>query len=88
VIEPILAHTEKVKILATSREGLRLSDEQLWPVPSLDIDSSAAELFLERASAVSPTMSLGKTITRLPRSAVVSTGYRSPSNWLPRAYFR
>jgi predicted ATPase len=88
VIEPILAHTEKVKILATSREGLRLSDEQLWPVPSLDIDSSAAELFLERASAVSPTMSLGKTITRLPRSAVFSTGYRSPSNWLPRAYFR
>lgn len=60
VIEAILAHTEKVKILATSREGLRLSDEQLWPVPSLDIDSSAAELFVERASAVSPTMSLGK----------------------------
>jgi predicted ATPase len=60
VVEAILAHSEKVKILATSREGLRLNDEQLWPVPSLDINSSAATLFVERASAVSPTMSLRK----------------------------
>src|SRR5262245_12356796 len=33
VIEAILAHSDKVKIIATSREGLRLTDEQLWPVP-------------------------------------------------------
>ena len=37
MIEAILGRSETVKILATSREGLRLADEQLWPVPSLDI---------------------------------------------------
>lgn len=58
VIEAILAHSDNVKILATSREGLRLNDEQLWPVPSLDINSSAATLFVERAAAVSPTKPL------------------------------
>ena len=58
VIEVILTYTDAVKILATSREGLRLRDEHLWPVPSLDINSSAAALFVERASAVSPTRSL------------------------------
>ena len=30
VIEAIIAHSDKVNILATSREGLRLNDEQLW----------------------------------------------------------
>ena len=54
MIEMILVHSTTVKILATSREGLRLADEQLWPVPSLDVDSSAAALFVERASAVAP----------------------------------
>ena len=58
LIESVLAGSRTVRILATSREGLRVSDEQLWPVPSLDVDaginSSAAELFLQRAKAVSP----------------------------------
>ena len=36
MIEVIFAHSTTVKILATSREGLRLNDEQLWPVPALD----------------------------------------------------
>ena len=58
LIEAILAHSDTVKILATSREGLRVADEQLWPVPSLDIGSSAAELFTERAHAVVPGISL------------------------------
>ena len=35
MIEAILSRSATVKILATSREGLRLADEQLWPVPSL-----------------------------------------------------
>jgi predicted ATPase len=51
-----------VTILATSREGLRVPDEQLWPVPSLDVrtgaDSSAALLFVERAGAVAPGAAL------------------------------
>ena len=58
LIEAILAHSATVKILATSREGLGVADEQLWPVPSLDvsagIDSAAAALFLERARTVGP----------------------------------
>ncbi len=52
MIEAILAQSATVKVLATSREGLRLADEQLWSVPSLDVDSSAATLFVERAAAV------------------------------------
>ena len=62
LVEAILAHSATVKILATSREGLRVTDEQLWPVPSLDIgagiDSAAVSLFIERAQAVSPGFSV------------------------------
>ena len=36
MVEAILARSATVKVLATSREGLRVADEQLWPVPSLD----------------------------------------------------
>jgi predicted ATPase/class 3 adenylate cyclase len=63
LVEAILAHSATVKLLATSREGLRVADEQLWPVPSLDvgagIDSAAVSLFMERAQAVSPRFSVG-----------------------------
>ena len=56
VVEAILARTDTVKVIATSREGLRVGAEQLWPVPSLDVgdgvDSAAVELFVERAQAV------------------------------------
>jgi predicted ATPase len=58
IIDAILAHSATVTILATSREGLRLPDEQLWPVPSLDVNSSAAVLFVERAQTVASTVSL------------------------------
>ncbi|OBK35763.1 cyclase [Mycobacterium sp. 1245111.1] len=65
LVDAILQHSATVKILATSREGLRLADEQLWPVPSLDTrdgaDSTAAALFVERAKAVSPTLALSDT---------------------------
>ena len=57
MIEKILPQSATVAILATSREGLRLPDEQLVPVPSLDVDSSAAMLFVDRASAVGATIS-------------------------------
>ncbi|MFV8167477.1 adenylate/guanylate cyclase domain-containing protein [Mycobacterium sp. 134] len=60
LVERIFAHSGTVAVLATSREGLRLNDEQLWPVPSLDIragnDSAAAALFIDRAQAVSPNV--------------------------------
>jgi predicted ATPase len=60
MIEAIFADSETVKILATSREGLRLNDERLWPVPSLDVHTSAAMLFVERASAVAPAVAPGE----------------------------
>jgi len=58
LVQTILTRTPMVTVLATSREGLGLPAEQLWPVPSLDIaggpSSAAVELFLERAQAVKP----------------------------------
>jgi predicted ATPase len=58
----LLARTPTVSVLATSREGLGLAGEHLWPVPSLDVDGegggSAVELFVERAGAVRPAFSL------------------------------
>ena len=33
----LLTHTTTVKVIATSREGLRVGAEQLWSVPSLDV---------------------------------------------------
>jgi predicted ATPase len=63
LIEAILAQSETVRILATSREGLGVADEQLWPVPSLDtdagIDSAAVNLFVERARSLAQRFSLG-----------------------------
>jgi predicted ATPase len=58
LVEAVLAQSATVRILATSREGLGVADEQLWPVPSLHvgagIDSAAGDLFVERARSVAP----------------------------------
>ena len=63
LIEAILAASATTKIVATSREGLGIADEQLWPVPSLDVgagvDSAAVALFVERALNVSPRFAVG-----------------------------
>jgi predicted ATPase/tetratricopeptide (TPR) repeat protein len=57
LIDAMFAKSSTVQILATSREGLRTDTEYLWPVPTLDFQggaqSSAAQLFIERAEAVS-----------------------------------
>jgi predicted ATPase len=57
--EQLLAHTSTVRVLVTSREGLRVGAEHLWPVPSLDVGdgagSAAVTLFVDRAQAVNPT---------------------------------
>ena len=62
LIEAILAHSTTVRILATSREGLAVPDEQVRPVRSLDaaagIDSAAATLFVERAQGIAPGFSM------------------------------
>jgi predicted ATPase len=63
LIEAILAASATTKVVATSREGLGIPDEQLWPVPSLDVgagvDSAAFALFVERAQHVSPRFTVG-----------------------------
>ncbi len=61
LVEAVLARTVSVKVLATSREGLRVGAEQLWVVPSLGLDgptSEAAALFEARAVAVNARFSL------------------------------
>jgi predicted ATPase len=64
LIEAILAPSATTKIVATSREGLGIADERLWPVPSLDVgggvDSAAVALFVERARHVSPHFTVGE----------------------------
>jgi predicted ATPase len=79
LFEAILAASATVTILATSREGVGHASEQLWPVPSLDIDA-AVDLFVERAHRVAPTFSVVDAsavaeICRQPwtRSVIVST---------------
>ncbi len=59
MVEAIFAASSAVKVLATSREGLRLADEQLWPVPSLEVRTSAVTLFVERAQDVAPGIAVG-----------------------------
>jgi predicted ATPase/class 3 adenylate cyclase len=65
LIEAILAQSATVSILATSREGLGVADEQLWVVPSLGlgagIDSAAVDLFVERARSVASGFSMATT---------------------------
>ena len=64
LVETILARTATVKVMATSREGLRVRAEQLWPVSSLDVQagttSAAVELFVQRAQSVLPAFELGE----------------------------
>src|SRR6201993_35940 len=65
LVESILAQSATVRVLATSREGLGIPDEQLWLVPSLDlgagIDSAAVDLFVERARSVASGFSMATT---------------------------
>ena len=71
LIEAILAASATTKIVATSREGLGIADERLWPVPSLDVgagvDSAAVALFVERAQHVSPRF----TVANVDEAAAV-----------------
>jgi predicted ATPase len=51
LVEAMLAASSTVKVLATSREGIGIADEQLWRVPSLDV-GEAVKLFVERAKSM------------------------------------
>jgi predicted ATPase len=62
LVEAVLVQSATVRVLTTSREGLGVADEQLWLVPSLDIDagtdSAAVTLFVERARSVAQRFAL------------------------------
>ena len=62
LIEAILTQSATVRVVATSREGLGVPDEQVWPVRSLDaaagIDSAAVSLFVERAQGIAPSFAM------------------------------
>jgi predicted ATPase len=60
LVEVIRARSATARILATSRERLRLADERQWPVPSLHVDA-AVDLFIERARGVAPQISMSET---------------------------
>ena len=90
LIEVILAASTTVTILATSREALGVADEQLWPVPSLDVDAgppAAISLFIERAHACR-RLSQPTPPARSRKSADASTGSHWRSNWRPRGWRR
>jgi predicted ATPase/DNA-binding SARP family transcriptional activator len=50
VAEALLRRCPGLRLLATSREGLRVGGETIWPVPPLATDD-AVQLFIERAQA-------------------------------------
>ncbi len=62
MIELMVAASSTIRVLATSREGLRVADEHLWPVPSLSarggVDSEGVRLFVERAKVAVPGFEL------------------------------
>ena len=64
LVEAILAASATVTILATSREGLGVSEEQLRRVPSLAVasgtESAAVNLFIDRAHSVVSDFSLAQ----------------------------
>jgi predicted ATPase len=62
LIEAILAQSETVRLVATSREVLGIGEEQVRLVRSLDsttgIDAAAVRLFVERAQGIAPEFSM------------------------------
>jgi predicted ATPase/class 3 adenylate cyclase len=63
LVELVLSRAPTVRILATSREGLGVPGEHLWPLPSLDAagrESEAVTLFIDRARAVAPAFTLAR----------------------------
>jgi|HubBroStandDraft_4_1064222.scaffolds.fasta_scaffold00028_59 predicted ATPase/class 3 adenylate cyclase len=59
VISAILRAAPKVKVLASSRQGLGISGEATYHVPSLDLPTGVA-LFVERARTASATFSFAE----------------------------
>ena len=68
----LLAGAPKVRVIATSRERLRIAGESAWTVPPLALPASdalattseAVQLFFERALAVAPTFTVDEASTQ------------------------
>ncbi len=56
LVDAVLAQCTRVAILATSREALGTSAEQVWPVQPLDADTDAVDLLVQRAVAADATV--------------------------------
>ncbi|MCU1502420.1 MAG: ATPase-like protein [Ilumatobacteraceae bacterium] len=57
IAEDLLRRCPGLRLLATSREGLRVGGETIWPVPPLATDD-AVELFIARAQAAGAPLAL------------------------------
>lgn len=57
VAEDLLRHCPGLRLLATSREGLRVGGETIWPVPPL-ATNDAVRLFVARAQAAGAQLEL------------------------------
>ncbi|MFZ4718364.1 MAG: BTAD domain-containing putative transcriptional regulator [Ilumatobacteraceae bacterium] len=66
VATALLAGTEHLRVVATSREPLRVSGEHRWMLHPLD-PADARELFVERALAVDPGFESGSDDARVIR---------------------
>ena len=91
----LLAVAPDLRLMATSREPLRVAGETVWQVPPLAAESAdgstaeAVRLFADRAAAIAPGFALTRTTpARWRRSAGRSTACRSPSSWPPPASAR
>jgi predicted ATPase len=58
LVRGIVAGAPALRVLATSREPLGVSGEQVWPVRPLDIDHESVELFCDRAAMADPDFRL------------------------------
>jgi len=61
VAEDLLRRCPGLRILATSREGLRVGGEMIWPVPPLATDD-AVQLFLERAKSAGASLATSEDV--------------------------
>ena len=57
VADDLLQRCPRLRLLATSREGLRIGGEAIWPVPPLALDD-ATSLFVARAAAAGARLEL------------------------------
>jgi predicted ATPase/DNA-binding SARP family transcriptional activator len=61
VAEDLLRHCPRLRLIATSREALRVTGEKVWPVPPLSSDD-ATQLFVARAQAAGAQLDLSDAL--------------------------